>query len=66
MVLLVLVNQIRLAIIVVSMRAWGYETGYERSHVLIGSAVTTLGLAAVAIVFLLALGAGRRPGNHDA
>jgi exosortase/archaeosortase family protein len=61
--LLVVVNQIRLAVIVAAMRAWGYETGYERSHILIGSAITTLGLAAVAIIFLLALGAGNRPGE---
>jgi exosortase/archaeosortase family protein len=60
-VLLVAVNQLRLAVIVASMRLWGYQAGYERSHVLIGSAVTTLGLVAVALLFMLLLGPGRRP-----
>jgi exosortase/archaeosortase family protein len=63
-VLLVLVNQLRLAVIVAAMRAWGYEAGYERSHILIGSAITTLGLAAVALLFLFALGRGQRPGQR--
>jgi hypothetical protein len=60
-VLLAAVNQLRLAIIVASMRLWGYEAGYERSHILIGSAVTTLGLAAVVALFVFALAGGRRP-----
>jgi exosortase/archaeosortase family protein len=54
------VNQLRLAVVVISMRAWGFEVGYERSHVLIGSAITTTGLVAVTLMFVVVLGGGRR------
>ncbi|MEU5552941.1 MULTISPECIES: hypothetical protein [unclassified Micromonospora] len=58
--LLVVVNQMRLAAVVASMRLWGFEVGYQRSHVLIGSAISTVGLIAVAIVFLFLVGRGGR------
>jgi exosortase/archaeosortase family protein len=58
--LLVTVNQIRLASVVVAMQAWGFQRGYERSHVLIGSAITTAGLVAVTILFAVLLGRSRR------
>jgi exosortase/archaeosortase family protein len=58
--LLVVVNQIRLAAVVASMQLWGFEVGYQRSHVLIGSAISTVGLIAVAIVFFLLVGRGSR------
>jgi exosortase/archaeosortase family protein len=61
--LLIVVNQLRLSIIVASMRAWGYETGYQRSHILIGSAVTTLGLGLVTVLFIVFLASGRRPSS---
>ncbi|WP_434740499.1 hypothetical protein [Micromonospora sp. SH-82] len=61
--LLVAVNQVRLAAVVAAMQLWGFELGYQRSHVLIGSAISTVGLIAVAIVFLLLVGSGRRPGR---
>jgi exosortase/archaeosortase family protein len=54
--LLILVNQIRLATVVASIQAWGMELGYQRSHVLLGSTVSTLGMIAVAILFVLMLG----------
>lgn len=60
--LLVVVNQIRLAVVVASMRGWGFELGYQRSHVLIGSAITTVGLVLVALLFVIALGRGHRRG----
>ena len=61
-VLLVVVNQIRLYVIASSMGWWGFQVGYERSHVLIGSGITTVGLAFVAIIFLVFL--ARRPGRR--
>ncbi|MFC5924326.1 hypothetical protein [Micromonospora vulcania] len=62
-VLLVTVNQLRLAAVVVSMRTWGFRLGYERSHVLIGSAITTVGLIAVAILFVVLVSRSRRHGR---
>ncbi|ASW54797.1 hypothetical protein [Plantactinospora sp. KBS50] len=58
--LLVVVNQIRLTAVVLSMQIWGFEVGYERSHVLIGSVISTIGLIAVTVVFLLLVGRGDR------
>ncbi|WKU03374.1 hypothetical protein [Micromonospora sp. HUAS LYJ1] len=62
--MLTAVNQIRLAAVVAAMRMWGFEVGYQRAHVLIGSAISTLGLIAVAIIFLLFVGRSRRPGRR--
>jgi hypothetical protein len=56
-----LVNQVRLGAVAGSMRAWGFDLGYERSHVLIGSAVSTIGLAASVVVFVFLIGRGRWP-----
>jgi exosortase/archaeosortase family protein len=53
--LLIVVNQVRMATVVLSMRAWGFELGYERSHVLFGSTISTLGMVGVAIIFALML-----------
>jgi exosortase/archaeosortase family protein len=57
-VLLVAVNQLRLYIIAAAMQWWGFKTGYERSHVLIGSGLTTIGLALVTLLFMVFLGRG--------
>lgn len=40
---LFLANQVRIFVIVLAMRVWGVERGYEVSHVFIGSAITTVG-----------------------
>lgn len=40
---LFLANQVRILVIVLAMRVWGVERGYEVSHVFIGSAITTVG-----------------------
>jgi len=48
--LLVTVNQIRLAAVVASIQAWGFE--------LLGSTVSTLGMIGVAMLFVLMLGRG--------
>ncbi|MDG4839720.1 hypothetical protein O7631_24605 [Micromonospora sp. WMMD967] len=59
-VLLVTVNQLRLAAVVVSMQTWGFRLGYERSHVLIGSVITTAGLIAVTILFVVLVSRTKR------
>jgi hypothetical protein len=61
-VLLVTVNQLRMLAVAGSMRIWGFKTGYERGHVLLGTVVSTVGLVGALLVFLLVLtrGGGRR------
>lgn len=46
------VNQLRLVVIAVSIRAWGYPAGFDRSHVLLGSLVSTIGVAGGLLLFL--------------
>jgi exosortase/archaeosortase family protein len=38
------VNQMRFAVIALSMRTWGFDRGYEISHVFLGTLVSTLGV----------------------
>jgi len=51
-VLVWLVNQLRLLLIGASMRLWGFQTGYNRSHVLAGGVLSTLGVAIGLAIFL--------------
>ncbi len=46
------VNQTRLLVIAVSMRAWGFRLGYERSHIFLGTVLSTLGVVAGVLVFV--------------
>ena len=48
----VLANQLRILVIVVAMMRWGFDRGYEVSHVFFGSAITTIGFVLGAIVFV--------------
>ena len=48
----VLANQLRILVIVVAMVRWGFDRGYEVSHVFFGSAITTIGFVLGAIVFV--------------
>jgi len=50
--ILVLVNQLRLLTIGASMVLWGFRTGYERSHVLLGTTLSMIGVVLGVIVFL--------------
>ena len=52
---LLVVNQLRLLIVAASVRAWGYETGYERSHILLGTLASTLGVVIGVVLFLYLL-----------
>lgn len=49
---LVVANQVRIAVIVASMRKWGFVEGYQVSHVFFGSAITTVGFVAGVVVFI--------------
>lgn len=51
-VVLILVNQVRLLVIALSVRGWGFETGFGRSHVLLGTVVSTVGVAGGLLLFL--------------
>ncbi|HWH35705.1 MAG TPA: hypothetical protein VNT56_10365 [Acidimicrobiales bacterium] len=46
------VNQLRLLIVTASMRGWGFEAGYERSHVLLGTLASTVGVVLAVFLFL--------------
>lgn len=46
------VNQLRLLVVALSMRVWGFELGYEISHVLLGSIVSTLGVLAGVLLYV--------------
>ena len=51
-VALFVANQARLVVIALSMRAWGFYAGYERSHVFLGTIVSTLGVIGGLLLFL--------------
>jgi len=62
-VVLILVNQLRLLVIILSVRGWGFETGFARSHVLLGTVVSTVGVVGGLLLFLrMVVPAGRRRG----
>lgn len=55
-VLLILaVNQARMLAIAAGMAHWGPEVGYARTHVLVGTAVSTVGLVLAGTCYLLVL-----------
>jgi len=58
-VILFIVNQARILVIALSMRLWGFETGYEVSHVLLGTIVSTLGVLVGLFVYARAVVGGR-------
>lgn len=45
-------NQARILLIVLSMRAWGFERGYELSHIAFGSVISTLGVLGGVALFV--------------
>ncbi|MGH9125191.1 MAG: hypothetical protein ACRDZ8_10765 [Acidimicrobiales bacterium] len=46
------INQLRLVVIAASMLWWGFETGYQRSHVLLGTTLSTIGVIIGIIIFV--------------
>lgn len=56
-VVVFVINQSRFLVIAGAMRVWGYRAGYERSHVFLGSVVSTLGLIAGVLFFVRGMSA---------
>jgi len=53
------VNQARLLVVAGSMRLWGFRSGYERSHVFLGTILSTVGSVIGLLLFVwLAVKAG--------
>jgi exosortase/archaeosortase family protein len=48
----IVINQARLLVIAIALQAWGYPEGFERSHILMGSFVSTIGVAGGLLLFL--------------
>jgi exosortase/archaeosortase family protein len=46
------VNQARLLVVALSMRLWGFDRGYEVSHVFLGTVVSTLGVLAGVLLYV--------------
>jgi len=63
-VALFVVNQARLLVIALSMRIWGFERGFEVSHVLLGTVVSTLGVLGGLLLYLWVLLRSRTPVNE--
>lgn len=51
-VLIWVINQLRLLIIGASMHFWGFRTGYDRSHILAGGVLSTVGVTIGVVAFL--------------
>jgi len=47
-----LINQVPLLVIGAAMLAWGYPDGFDRSHVLKGSVVSTIGVVGGLLLFV--------------
>ena len=61
-VIIFVVNQLRLLVIAASMQVWGFETGYQRSHVFLGTTLSTIGVIVGIIIFVwLLIDAPERP-----
>jgi exosortase/archaeosortase family protein len=56
--ILFVVNQIRLMVIAAAIESWGFQLGYERSHVFLGTVVSTVGLVFGLVVFAFMAGVG--------
>ncbi|KQS68548.1 hypothetical protein [Modestobacter sp. Leaf380] len=55
------VNQARMLAITAGMATWGPEVGYARTHVLVGTAVSTLGVVLAGTAYLVVLLHGTYP-----
>lgn len=47
-----LVNQLRMLLIAASMMWWGFQRGYERSHVFLGTVLSTIGVIIGMVIFV--------------
>lgn len=62
--LLFSVNQARFAVIGWAMRHWGFERGYERSHVFLGTMVSTIGVVAGLLIVVMMMSRSRTEMRH--
>ena len=62
----IVINQLRLLVIAVALLVWGYPLRYERSHILMGSFVSTIGVAGGLLLFLRMAVPRRRSGADEA
>ena len=60
-VVVLVVNQLRVFAIVAAMDAWGPETGYSRTHVLVGTALSTVGVVVAGSAFVAMVLKGSYP-----
>jgi exosortase/archaeosortase family protein len=51
-VIIFVVNQLRMLLIAASMMWWGFQRGYERSHVFLGTVLSTIGVITGMIIFV--------------
>jgi len=63
-IVLFMANQARLFVIAASMRALGFESGYELSHVFLGTVLTTLGAVIGLLLFVWLVANESAPGNR--
>lgn len=67
-VVFMLTNQLRLSFIAGAMHWWGFERGYEISHVAVGSIISAFGFVFGIVVFVIVLTgdgpSGRRGAHH--
>ena len=64
-VILIVVNQLRFLMMASSMALWGFRAGYERSHVFLGTVLSTIGVVVGVIVFIFLVASERRPEVAD-
>src|SRR5688500_8543777 len=62
--LLFTVNQARFAVIGLSMRQWGFETGYERSHIFLGTFISTIGVVGGLLIVVAYMAREQRALRH--
>ena len=56
-----IVNQARLFVVAASMHLWGFRPGYERSHVFVGTTLSTIGAVVGLLLFVRLLASGGSP-----
>ncbi|SHH42981.1 exosortase/archaeosortase family protein [Jatrophihabitans endophyticus] len=66
LVTVVTFNQLRLLAIAAAMHAWGPRTGYSRTHVLVGTVISTIGMVAAGAAYLAILLRGEGPRSRRA
>jgi len=52
-------NQLRILLVVLSMRMWGFQRGYELSHIAFGSVISTLAVLGGVLLFVRAIAHGQ-------